>query len=383
MMPSEEGPTFLWDDSLPGFGVKCLTSGKKRYFVKYRVGGGRNARQRWLMLGTHGQLTPEQARKLALAALAAVAAGDDPQQEKLQVRRGNKVHDLWLRFEEEHLPSRKPRTQDEYRSQWQRVLAPSLGHLPCKSVSRDDVDRLHKSLRRSPYYANRVLALLSRLMSLAEVWGMRPQGSNPCKAISRFKETARSRYLGKEEISRLGEALRDLEAKQLITSNAVNAIKLLLLTGARLNEVLCARWDWVDAERRVLMLPDSKGGARAIFLSEAAIEVLTTQREPDRGSPFIFPGSGAEGHMINLRKPWVRVCTAAGIEGVRLHDLRHTAASIAVGQGSSLAIIGRFLGHTQAQTTQRYAHVDLDPAMRAANAIGQFVSDAFEPQRAK
>lgn len=100
------------------------------------------------MRGTHGQLTPEQARKLALAALAAVAAGDDPQQEKLQLHRGNKVQDLWLRFEEEHLPSRKPRTQDEYRSQWQRVLSPTLGHLPCKSVSRDDVDRLHKSLRR-------------------------------------------------------------------------------------------------------------------------------------------------------------------------------------------------------------------------------------------
>jgi integrase len=220
-------------------------------------------------------------------------------------------------------------------------------------------------------------------MSLAEVWGMRSQGSNPCKGISRFKEFARSRYLGREEISRLGEALRDLEAKQLITPNAANAIKLLLLTGARLNEVLCARWDWIDTERRVLMLPDSKGGARAIFLSEVAIEVLTAQRELVQRNPFIFPGSGTEGHIINLRKPWVRVCTAAGIEGVRLHDLRHTAASIAVGQGSSLAIIGRFLGHTQAQTTQRYAHVDLDPAMRAANAIGQFISDAFEPQHAK
>ena len=382
-MPSDEGPTFLWDDSLSGFGVKCLTTGKKRYFVKYRVGGGRSARQRWLMLGTHGQLTPDQARKLALAALAAVAAGNDPQEEKLQVRRGDKVRDLWLRFEEEHLPSRKPRTQDEYRSQWERVLAPSLGHLQCKSVSRDDVNKLHKSLRRSPYYANRVLALLSRLMSLAEIWGMRPQGSNPCKAISRFKEVARTRYLGRDEISRLADALRDLEAKQLITPNASNAIKLLLLTGARLSEVLCAKWEWIDTEQSVLLLPDSKGGARPIFLSEAAIGVLDAQRGLGFESPFIFPGTGAEGHMVNLRKPWVRACTAAGIEGVRLHDLRHTAASIAVGQGSSLAIIGRFLGHTQAQTTLRYAHVDLDPAMRAANAVGSYVSEAFESKVSK
>ncbi|MFO6430275.1 tyrosine-type recombinase/integrase [Erythrobacter sp. W302b] len=363
-------PAFLWDDALPGFAVKALLSGTKRYVLKYRVGGGRAAKQRWLTLGTHGQLTPDQARALAQQALAAVARGEDPQAEKYKSRNQPTLTDVWNRFRAEHLPQRKPQTRYEYENQWREAIAPKLGRVAIDDVTRSEVDRLHKSMRLTPYRANRILALLSRLMTMAEVWELRPAGSNPCRHVERFKEQPRSRYLCAEELVRLGATMREMVEKGNLSPSAANAVRLLLLTGARLNEILTARWDWVDRDRCVLSLPDSKTGAKPVYLSAGALLVLDDQRSHSADNPYIFPGRSAEGRMINLRKPWVRICKGAGLDGVRLHDLRHTAASIAVGQGASLPIIGRLLGHSQAQTTHRYAHVDADPALIVANAIG-------------
>lgn len=358
-----------------GFAVKALPSGAKRYLVKYRAsGGGRSAQQRWLTLGTHGQITPEQARTLAQQALGAVARGEDPQASKLNGRTASKLNDVWLRFHAEHLPLRKEQTRYDYENQWREVIAPKLGKVAVDKLSRSDVDRLHKSMRHTPYRANRVLALLSRLMTLAEVWELRPAGSNPCRHVERFKEKPRNRYLGHDELDRLGETMRAMVAEGSLSVSAANAVRLLLLTGARLNEILTARWAWVDRERHVLALPDSKTGAKPVYLSDAALAVLDDQSVMTRDSEYLFPGTGAEGRMINLRKPWTRICERAGLDNVRLHDLRHTAASIAVGQGASLPVIGRLLGHSQAQTTQRYAHVDADPALSAANAIGNVLA---------
>lgn len=365
-------PAFLWDDALPGFGVKALPTGTKRYVVKYRAsGGGRAAAQRWLLLGTHGQLTPDQARGLAQQALAAVARGDDPQAEKFKLRNATTLADVWARFAEQHLPQRKPQTRYEYESQWKDVLSPNFGKLAIDKITRGEVDRLHKRMRETPYRANRVLALMSRLMTLAEVWELRPAGTNPCQHIERFKETPRNRYLGADELERLGEAMRVMVDDGRLAPSAANAVRLLLLTGARLNEILTAKWDWVDFSRRILALPDSKTGAKPVFLSDTALDVLEAQKQHSDEAEFIFPGRGAEGRMINLRKPWTKICEEAELPGVRLHDLRHTAASVAVAQGASLPIIGRLLGHSQAQTTQRYAHVDADPALEAANAVGR------------
>ena len=220
------------------------------------------------------------------------------------------------------------------------------------------------------FRSNRVLALLSRLMTLCEVWELRPPGSNPCRHVEKFKETPRTRFLGPSELEKLGEALREMVASAEIQPSAANAIRLLLLTGARLNEVLTAKWEWVETERQLIALPDSKTGAKPIYLSDAALAVLDDQKSNTGSSSFLFPGTGVEGRMINLRKPWGRICLRAELQQVRLHDLRHTAASVAVAQGASLPVIGKLLGHSQAQTTQRYAHEDTDPALRAANAVG-------------
>lgn len=382
LTPEGDAPSFLWDRSLPGFGVKCTPRGAKKYVVKYRAnGGGRSASQRWLTLGGHGQLTPDQARKMAQQALAAVARGEDPQGAKMKRRGAPSLGDLWKRYESEHLPSCKPQTRRDYEAQWANRLKPKFGNIAVHEVSRSDVDKLHKSLRATPYQANRAVALLSRLLNLAEAWDLRPQGSNPCRHVERFAEKPRTRFLNLNEMKTLGETMELMISEKTLSSSAANAIRLLLLTGARLSEILAAEWSWFDSKLRIIALPDSKSGAKPLYLSEAAITVLNQQRKITGTGRVMFTGTGKDGRMINLRKPWMRVCERASLEGVRLHDLRHTAASVAVSQGASLPIIGRLLGHSQAQTTQRYAHVDSDPALLAANAVGKVMQGPLKVGR--
>lgn len=378
-------PAYLWDSSVPGFGVKALPSGIKRFLLKYRAdGGGRGARQRWLTIGTFGPITLEQARDLALQAYADIARGGDPQGKKFHLRAAPKLSDAWERFEQEELPRKKPITQRDYVAIWSNLLSPKFGKVKVETIARADIDRFHKSFSDTPYRANRALALLSRLLSLAEAWEWRPQGTNPCKHVSRFDEQPRTRYLTPAELKRLGGSLTKLSQDGTITENARNAIELLLLTGARLNEVLTAHWKWVDLKNSVLNLPDSKTGAKPIYLSDQAKAVLKRQKAVSGRKTCIFPtANDPKKPFVNLRKPWQHVCADAKISNVRLHDLRHTAASIAVAQGASLPVIGRLLGHTQAQTTQRYAHVDSDPALKAANEIGAFITTAFTPAKRK
>lgn len=375
---TSSAPAYLWDEGLAGFGVKALPGGGRRYVVKYRAGGGgRAAAQRWLTLGAHGPLTCEQARAMAQQVLAAVARGEDPQASRFEARSAPRLADVWTHFAAEQLPRKKPQTRREYDSQWRDLLAPALGRKLVRDLTRPEVDRLHKGLSNTPYRANRVLALLSRLMSLAEAWGWRDQGTNPCRYVERFPEQSRSRFLTFDEIRRVGQTLEQLVDEEVVRPCGASAIKLLLMSGARLNELLTAKVDWIDWRAQVIRLPDSKSGAKCIFLSDAAIEVLREQiARIDGAREFIFPGRSS-GHMINLRKSWVRVCERAGLQGIRLHDLRHTTASIAVGAGAGLPIVGRLLGHTQAQTTLRYAHVDTDPALHAANQVGEAVRRAL------
>ena len=371
-------PVYVWDDQLVGFGLKALSGGAKRYIVKYRSGaGGRSAPQRWLTLGSHGAVTCDQARDLARQALAAVARGEDPQQEKRAGRQAPTMTDLWSRFETEQIPLKKGTTARDYRQRWRDILQPALGLRKVDDVGRADIDRLHKHLRSTPYQANRTLALLSRLFNLAEAWGWREPGSNPCRLVEKFKEEARSRYLSAGEIERLGRALERLTATGALLPQAAAAIRLLLLTGARLGEILGARWDWVNSERRLITLPDSKTGKKTIFLSEASRAILAGLEARGDGSPFLIPGRVSGRPLNNLSKSWRRVLKVADLEGVRLHDLRHTAASIAVGRGATLPLIGRLLGHSQAQTTNRYAHVDADPAIALANDIGRAIGSSL------
>lgn len=373
-------PEYLWDSSISGFGVKALSSGRKNFIIKYRTsGGGRGSKQRWFTLGRYGNITLEQSRKMALQALAAVARGEDPQGQRQIVRQAPTVKDVWEKFAEEELSQKKPNTVHDYKSMWSKIIEPKLGRQKVLSVSRKDVQALHIKLKSTPYRANRVLALISKLMNQAEAWEWRQQGTNPCRYVKKFKEVSRERYINTEEISRLADSMREIVLEKGVGQDIVNAITLLLLTGARKSEILDAKWTWLDTELSCLALPDSKTGKKSIYLSDAALQILEIQKEHMRqpNSEFIFPGNAPGKQLVNIAKPWRKIRLRAGLDDVRLHDLRHTAASIAVGQGIGLPVVGRILGHSQTQTTQRYAHVDADPALAAANVIGGVVMNAM------
>ena len=377
-IPPGARPLFAWDDQLAGFGVKVLPSGKRQYIVKYRVGGGRTGRQRWFLVGSHGAVTCEQARELAQQALAEVARGSDPQLLREARRAAPTVAELWERYRREHLPKKKASSAANDIILAERYLLPAVRAIKVEDIARADISRLHHQLSSTPYQANRLLALVSKMFNLAELWGYRPDGSNPTRHIGKYPEKARQRFLTLEEVARVSNALDELVSEGGITLDMAAAIRLLLLTGARLNEILTAEWAWVNWKTRTIELPDSKTGAKPIFLSDQALAVLRSLHDRPALSPnkYVIRGRLKGSGLINLQKPWARICERAQVSGVRIHDLRHTAASVGVASGLTLPLIGRLLGHTQVQTTQRYAHVDTDPALLAANAIGRALSEA-------
>jgi integrase len=229
-------------------------------------------------------------------------------------------------------------------------------------------------MRGTPFQANRVVALLSKMLSLAERWGLRPDGSNPTRHVERFREKARQRYLSEAELARLGDALAESESMDLDSIEAVAAIRLLLFTGARMGEILTLRWDDVDLERRCLRLPDSKTGAKLIQLNAPALEVLASLKQR---SEWVLPGKDPKKRYVNLAKPWARISQRAELDDVRVHDLRHSFAAVGAGAGGSLLVIGGLLGHKSAATTARYAHLSVDPLRAANEVIGSRIDAAL------
>jgi integrase len=218
------------------------------------------------------------------------------------------------------------------------------------------------------------------MMNLAEAWGLRLDGSNPCRHVKKYAEHRRERYLSREELRRLGVALHDAQTGNTESPHAIAAIGLLVLTGARLREILTLRWDQVDIDGEVLRLPDSKTGAKQIYLNQAAITLL--RRMPRmQGNPFVIVGRKAGAPLINLEKPWRRIRADAKLDDVRIHDLRHSFASVAAGVGMSLPMIGKLLGHSQPVTTARYAHLAADPVRAASNQIGAEISAAMKTDK--
>jgi integrase len=237
-------------------------------------------------------------------------------------------------------------------------------------VDRQHVSALHHRLREKPYVANRTLAVVSKMMNLAERWGLRPDGTNPCRHVEKFKEAARERYLTVEEFSRLTQALAEGEASGTEGLHAIAAIRLLILTGCRMREILHLRWEHVDFDNGRLHLPDSKTGAKTVFLSAVAQQVLR-QVPRTRSNPWVIEGRLPQSHLTDLKGPWKRICARADLKDVRIHDLRHSFAAVGAGLGLSLPMIGKLLGHSQAQTTARYAHLAADPVHEAADRIGE------------
>ena len=214
------------------------------------------------------------------------------------------------------------------------------------------------------------------MFNLAELWGLRPDGSNPCRHVKKFKEEKRERYLSADELARLGEVLRECEQEGLETQPTINLYRLLLLTGCRLSEIQTLKWDYVDFENAALHLPDSKSGSKTVHLGPPALKILIGI-ESIEGNPWVITGKLENTHLQEPQRPWRRIRARAGLDDVRIHDLRHTFASIAVSGGHGLPMIGKLLGHTQVQTTARYAHLATDPVKRAAADVSASIEAAL------
>lgn len=414
-LPAVEKPTTFFDSDLKGFGVRVMPpSGKaplgaRSWIVEYRPGaGGRAVAKRRLTLGPVSVLDASDARSQAKDILARVRMGEDPAELRSEERKSATVADLAERYRVEAGIGRKERTKELYESYWRLWIIPEIGTMKARDVRRVDVARLHREIGEAhPTTANRVVTLLAHFYSWAGRVGAVPEEINPAKGIDRYRESARERYLSGEELERLGQALHEAETvgipwarskpdpewskhaprpenrRTRVSPHATAAIRLLLLTGARLREILHLKWSEVDLERGLLLLPDSKTGRKTIVLGEAARDVVAGL---DRIGPYVIAGKlseaedgslVAEGPRADLQRPWALVSKRAGLRGVRLHDLRHTFASYGAAGGLGLPIIGGLLGHADAKTTQRYAHLGSDPLRRASDAISSQISAAL------
>ena len=352
--------TVYWDGELTGFGLRVRRSGRKSYVVQTRIAG----KLCWFTIGPHGPLNPDQARARALEILACAKKGIDPRDANARREAEPSMADLGRRFLEEYVPVHcKPSTREEYRRSVRLFVDPVIGELRVPEVQRKDIAALHHGLRDKPYQANRTLGVLSKMFSLAEVWGWRPDGTNPCRHVKRYKEHKRERFLSPEETERLGQVLREAEEEM---PSAVAAFRLLLLTGCRMSEIRDLRWDYVKDD--CIELPDAKTGGRVVPLGPEARAVLSAIPR-DEDNPWVIAGRLPGSHLTDLQRPWRRIRKQAGLEGVRIHDLRHSFASRALALGESLTMIGKLLGHTQVQTTARYAHLARDSIQTAAARI--------------
>ena len=401
-LKARESEYAIWDAQMPGFGVRVRPTGAKSYVVVYRAGSGRGAPVRRYTVAGAGKITPESARRLAKAVLGRVAQGHDPAGQKTTERGTPTIAELAERFLSEHVETkRKPGTAAFYRHILMKIVTPELGTSKADKVTRTQITKLHAKLHKTPFQANRVLAVMGSMYAFAGRTGAVQEGTNPIRKIDKFKEHRRERFLTGAELERLGAAIRKAETKGIawvideakptarhlpksknrytkIGPFAGAALRLLLFTGCRLREILHLRWEHVDLERGLLFLPDSKSGRKTIILNAPAMAVLSGL---DRLGSYVVPGNDPEKPRSDLKRPWEAVARRAGLDGVRLHDLRHTYASFGVGGGLGLPIIGKLLGHTQTSTTARYAHLDNDPLRRASEAIGGRIAAAMEGKK--
>ncbi len=296
-----------------------------------------------------------------------VENGADPAADRIARQEAPTMAEIAERFLAEHAEAkRKASTAAEYRRLLDKIILPALGKRKVADVMRADVTKLHDANRAAPYQANRVLALLSKMFNLAERWGLRPDGSNPCHYVEKFRERKRERMLSADELTRLGNALAAYDGSPYVAA----AVKLLVFTGARLSEVLALRWEWIDFERGEARLPDGKSGAKTLHLPPPALAVLAGLPRLD-GNAHVIAGANEGAALVNLEKPWRAIRAMAGLDDVRLHDLRQAFASVAASSGMGLPRIGKTLGHTQAATTARYAHLASDPVKAAAAVAGK------------
>ncbi len=364
----ETGAHYLWDTEIAGFGMRVYPSGRKAFVVTYRVRG----KQRFLTIGRYGELTLFEARGKAHEILGQARRGEDPAAERNSYRRAPTMKDLAERFMTEYSRvHNKPGTIANQQRIWERFLLPRFGDRKVVDITRAEIQALHTELAETPGMANLVRSQISKALNLAELWGWRPDGSNPCRHVKLYKIEKRERFLSETELARLSEVLAESERTQTVSPYSIAAIRLLILTGCRVSEILHLRWQDVDFEGHCLKLPDSKTGAKTVYLNGPALQLLSNLERLD-DNPHVLPGK-FEGRPLEGLGVWMRIRRDAGLEGVRIHDLRHSYASFGVGLGLPLQQVGKLLGHSQIATTERYAHLADDPIRKANEQIGDHI----------
>ena len=421
-LPTIAQPTIIYDTDLKGFGLKLMPpstknpAGAKSWIVEYRPGnGGRGVAKKRVVLGSIGSLTPEQAREAAKTMLASVRLGADPSAMRAEKRGAKTIAELAPLYDAETNPLRKPRTVETYENYWRKHIIPAMGGMAASAMTKADVVKLHRTTGvDTKVTANRLVTLLAHFYEWAQDAKHVPKGHNPAKGVDRFKETGKERFLTPEELGRLGTALRLAETDGIpwpsadgkplskhaptqpqnrltkISPQAAGAIRLLIFTGARLREILHLEWAHVDFSRTMLFLPDSKSGKKPIVLGGAAVAVLKDLErlalaearliDPAARKPmshYVFPTADVRKPKPDIRRPWRLIQQAADLPGVRLHDLRHSFASVGAGSGLGLPIIGKLLGHGDVKTTAKYAHLDANPLRRANDVIGKAIASAM------
>lgn len=394
LRPQDGRDVFLWDSgdgALKGFGIRMKPSGSAAWLVQYRNAEGRTRR---LVLGHISELAPEEARRLAGEKLRDVRHGSDPSAERHAARKTMTVAELCDLYLKEGIATKKASTIATDRGRIERHLKPLLGRRAAAGITRADVERFRDDLAAGASKADvktkargraiveggkgtatRTVGLLGGIFTFAVTRGVRPD--NPVRGVPRFRDRRMERFLSADEMGRLGAALVEAEADPTFPRYAVAAIRLLIFTGARRGEILSARWTYVDLERGALLLPDSKTGAKVIPLGAPARELLANLPRV-KGSPWVLPAGRGDGHLVGLAKPWRAICKAAKLDGLRLHDLRHSFASVGAAGGDSLLIVGKLLGHADAKTTSRYAHLADDPLKAAADRISERIAAAMD-----
>ncbi len=358
----DDKDTVFWDRDLPGFGVRVYPSGAKVYVVQSRAFG----RSKRVTVGRHGELSAEQARREAAHVITRIKAGEPPALPEPAA--APTVRDLAERYEREYVAMHcKGSTGYHYGLMLSKHIVPALGEFLVGEVERKHIVALQYGLSDKPTVANRAVDILVHMFKLADAWGWRPSGKNPCRLVRRYRiEKHHERFLTPEELYRLGQALEAAPAERLASAHVAAAIRLLVLTGCRRSEILGLRWDDVDFEAGEMRLADSKTGGRVVPLPLPAAKVLLSLSRVD-GQPWVFPGKKKGTRQRNIHEPWKRISKRAGLDGVRLHDLRHSYASRALALGESLSMIGELLGHRKVKTTARYAHLARD-SVRASTA---------------
>ena len=360
--------TVFWDKELTGFGVRVYPTGSKVYIAQARGPAG----PRRVTVGRHGVINADEARRRAAHVIARIKAGGEAVPKPLRPRAGPTVAELAGRYMAEHVEVRcKPRTAAAVRAALGVHVLPALGRMPIEAVERAQVAALHRGLHDTPAAANAALRVLSSMFEAAGDWGLAPEGTNPCRGVAQYPRRRRERFLTEAEFERLGCALDEAEAEGAVYAAA--AVRLLMLTGCRKSEVLSLRWEDVYLDDAELRLADSKTGARVVPLPPPAVELLAAlPRLP--GNPWVIPGRKPGARLSGLDHAWRKVRERAGLEDVRVHDLRHSYASRALALGENLTMIGKLLGHSHIQTTSRYAHLARDTVREAAERIARSIA---------